>query len=247
MEGGNELIKTEETRSIEEIIKSRFEQSDSSKLAEYITGLKPDNPKMVERLIEDQKILRERYKLLDKDVRLETPGDYENYLRKIAQLNDIQINPKSDCGSFFENYSDANAVYLSGGKIGVNIDKNNKDKYSEDLLHLEHEIIHGLQDKYYPNKPIELREYEAYVAVGNNEYFVDNPEQVKPVLFDFFMGGSVEIDYKMASERTGEEREPVWKNSEYFLKNLDGISQEKIDNYKNKQQSTSTTTQGLAE
>ena len=47
----------------ESLISFRNKQSQYSRLAEVITGLRPEDPGMAERLIEDQKIVRAKYGL----------------------------------------------------------------------------------------------------------------------------------------------------------------------------------------
>ena len=47
--------------------------------------------------------------------------------------------------------------------------------------------------------------------------------------------GSVDHWYDDTSQKMGYKIEPEWDNPEYFLKNVDKISEEKIKEYKDKQ------------
>jgi hypothetical protein len=48
--------------------------------------------------------------------------------------------------------------------------------------------------------PIELMEYEAYVANVNLQYLKEHPEQIAEVFFDFFIGGSVRFFYEQENK-----------------------------------------------
>lgn len=60
---------------------------------------------------------------------------------------------------------------------------------------LEHEIVHALQDKRYPEMPIELKEYEAYMVNASIDYLRDHKDDVKWIL-QLFLLSSVETDYR---------------------------------------------------
>lgn len=234
MEGGNELIKQSETRSVGEIIESRYKQGRTDRLVEYITGLKLDDAELINRLGTDQEIVRKKYGLPSKDFKFSNPSEYEKYLRELAKTNGVTVRPTSDCGKFFDENSIAGGVFLNKEKsIGVDIDKTDTSSFLKSLTTLEHETIHSLQDKFYPGMPIEGQEYEAYVANWNIDYLRENKEALE-IVFSFGVGGSVGNWYKGESEEKGEEIIPKWDNPEYFLKNVDGINQKDIDNYKEK-------------
>lgn len=181
----------------------------STKLAEYITGLRPDNPMIVERLIEDQKIIRAKYGLPKREA-INNPYEYELTLRKIAGSLGVSIKSRSECGSFFEEYNNVGAAHFEKeNKIGVDIDRSNLKSYSKSMSTLEHELIHALQHKNSPRMPIELMEYEAYVACGNNELLREDLELVKTI-FQYLIGASVMHWYSQESKNRGEEVSPKW-------------------------------------
>ncbi|MEK7202257.1 MAG: hypothetical protein AAB669_01880 [Patescibacteria group bacterium] len=180
----------------------------SSKIAEYITGMKPEDPAMIDKLFTDQEIIRSKYHLPSLDL---PPAEYERGLKQIAQKLKVTVKPTSDCGKFFEENSIAGAVYFDeANQIGMDMDRSNEDTYSSSLGDFEHELIHAIQKHDTPSMPIELMEYEAYLAGGNVEFLKTNPEAIKDIFFGFLIGSSVNIYYKTESEKRGEAIVPVW-------------------------------------
>ena len=214
----------------QEIIDSRFKQSYASRLAEHITGLKKDDPEIIERIIEDQKIIREKYGL-PKETKSIPITDYERLLRDIAKKLGVNIRAKSDCGDFFNKTPLAGGVYSGDLKYaGVDIDKETKETYIRSLSTLEHELIHALQHKLSPAMPIELMEYEAYIAGGNTKYLKTNPRAVE-VIFGMAIGSSVNHWYKSMSKERSSEVLPEWDNPKFFIEKVDGINSDEIDRY----------------
>ena len=229
-----------EEKSIQEIMEFRRKQSYSSRLAEYITGIRPDDPKMPDRLIEDQKIVRAKYGLPSQDAKFETPSEYEHFLRSLARKNKISIRKKSDYTKFFKEHTMAGGLHSDklgkGNTAVVDLDKKDLKAYVRSLGFLEHEIIHGLQQIRFSNMPIELQEYEAYVAGLNVKKFRENPEDIEYVFFSFFVGGSVGFWYKYENNKrknsSDPEIKPEWEDPEFFLKNIDKIYGEDIESDK---------------
>lgn len=214
-----------EAQRIKERIAFRTKQSFSERLAEYLTGLDLNSPEMIPRLIEDQKVIRAKYGLPQKDAILNST-EYELLLKNMAKKAGVAIRPKSECGDFFEKYRFAGAVnYSSEKKIGIDIDKSTEKDYARGLNALEHELIHSFQTEKYPSMPIELMEYEAYVAGGNMKIFETNPEAVE-VVFGMLMAGSIGNWYSEESEKRGTTVKPEWNNPEFFLKKVDNINAE---------------------
>ena len=86
----NNLIEAKLTK--DQLLELRFNQPEASKLAEYITGIRPDDPQMLERLITDQKVLRGKYNLPPLESRREYPfAEYERLLYEMASKNNITI------------------------------------------------------------------------------------------------------------------------------------------------------------
>lgn len=204
---------------IKEKIAVRIAQSFSSRLSEYLTGLKPEDPRMIERLKRDQEIIRAKYNLPNPNLPL---TEFERALIRIAENMDVKIRSKAEFSKFFKEEPFAAAVHLGEGKISVDINRAGLNEYYRSLNVLEHELIHAIQDKRSRSMPIELMEYEAYVAGANIEYLENNPEAIDKIFFNFFVGISVNIHYRRLSEERGREVVPEWDNSEYFLKR-DGI------------------------
>ncbi len=222
------------------LIDFRFNQSIGSRLIEHITGLRPDNPEMGKRLVEDQKILRAKYNLPSRNLLHDSPAEYEQLLNEIAKKNNVVINDKSECGRFFQEHPFANGAYMDdSNSVAVGIDRNDSSLYKKGLATLEHELIHSEQEALYENMPIELREYEAYIAANINVHLLkeSSPEDIETVL-NFFIGGSVNIWYKQLNEKNKNESkpliEPKWDDPVFFLKNIDKVGQNVIDAYREK-------------
>lgn len=186
-------------------------QKFSDRLAEYIIGLKPGDPKIIDRLIEDQKIIRVKYGLPSyRDIPSLT--GYEAFLKRIAEENRVKIMETSTCSEFFRNQKKLRGMYMEEQKkIFVDIDRDNEDTYRKNLRVLEHETIHALQHKRYPNMPIELQEYEAYIAGGDMEYLRSNPIAVES-LFGILIGGSVLFWYTNENKHRVDKIKPEWED-----------------------------------
>lgn len=211
-----ELSPEERQRRVEK----RMNQGFSSRLAEYITGLRPDNPAMIERLIKDKEIIRVKYGLPPIGL---PPAEYERALRSRAKELDVPIRAKAELEMFFKEKA-AGAIYRDEtNEIYTDVDRESRRSYMSSINDLEHELIHAIQQKRFPSMPIEAMEYEAYVAGGNMEYLRQHPDQIDPILFNYFIGGSVSFHYREKSEKAGEEVKPIWNNPEYFLRK-DGIA-----------------------
>jgi hypothetical protein len=200
-------------------IKERFSQSFSSRLAEYITGLRSSDPVMIDRLTKDKEIIRAKYGL--PSIKL-PPAEYERTLRSMAKELGVPIRPKAELERFFKEKV-AGAIYRDEtNEIYADVDRESRRAYMSSINNLEHELIHSIQQKRFPSMPIEAMEYEAYVAGGNMEYLRRHPDQIDSTLFNYFIGSSVNFYYREKSEKTGRKVEPIWNNPEYFLRK-DGI------------------------
>jgi hypothetical protein len=226
------LYDSKEKRSPREIIESRFNQSRSSRLIEYATGLKPDDPRMGDKLVEDTKRIEAKYNLPPIAGPL---TEIEHGLREIARKNKVDIREKSACGSFFEE-NPYEGVYLSDLNVaGVDIDKSEKEKYWKSLLALRHELIHALQQNQSPSMPIEVMEYEAYMGSGlSADRLKQDPDKIETVL-GFFLSSSVSFWYNEENKKRkqGESKiKPAWDNPEFFLRQVDNVSDQDIERYK---------------
>lgn len=186
------------------------EQSRADKISNYIIGIGVEDPQMADRLASDQRAIRAKYHLPDLDMKTIAPSEYEGALRNIAKKEGVEIRGTHEFSAFFNEYPYAAAVHLGEGRIAVDVEREGSLKsYQSGLAMFEHELVHALQDKYSPRMPIELMEYEAYIANGNMDGLKNDPEMVK-VLFDMLIGGSVNHWYAEESERRGEKVTPQW-------------------------------------
>lgn len=225
---------TEEKLSVDKKIELRFKQNRTEALIEYVTGLKIDDPGLMDKIENDQKEIRSKYGLPNRDFKFDDPEGYERYLRQMAKDNEVEIKSEADFPEFFEKHKLAGGFSSEDGKtIAVDIDKTDDREYLKSLNKFEHEMIHSLQQINTPEMKIEQQEYEAYMVDWNIENLREN-KSLLYTAFDFFIGNSVYSYYRQKSEETGIKIEAEYKNPEYFLKNVDGISEEKIKEYKEK-------------
>ena len=209
-----EAPKQEPQAEVDNEALERMNQSRSSRLCEFVTGMKPENPDIIKRLEEDQKIIRGKYNLPDTNL---PPSEFERSLKQLAKKHGVQIRLKHEYSRLFDAAPGAAAMYLEGGKMVIGIDQSSLRNYKNSLKLMEHELVHGIQEKYAASMPIEMMEYEAYVANGNLDMLGNDPEAVKEILFETLIGGSVDIYYDLEGKRRGEKMSPVWDNPDYFL------------------------------
>jgi len=191
----------------------------SDDLCQFILGLplhKDNLPKILQRLEEDQQKTRKKYDLPPIPMLREDPREYQRRLIEKAKKIGVTILPKIACGSFFEETPAAGAVFISSSdsgssenKIGVDIKEDSLDNLIRSIKELEHELIHALQNKKYPSMPIEIQEYEAYASGINLIYLQKNPDEIKEIFFDFFIGGSVRTWYKLINEEASKKGLPA--------------------------------------
>lgn len=210
-----------------EMVEFRNNQSFEERLAEYITGLQLDDPKFVERLKQDQEIIRDKYGLPPISMIELAPSEFEGVLLSLAKEVGVQVRSEYEVGNFFEEHT-ASGVYLEKDKvISVKAYPDSVSPYKRRLTILEHELIHAMQDQNYPGMPIEAMEYEAYIANANFDHLDElNPEERVESLGTFFgymIGGSVRSWYSITSKDRGTEVKPIWDNPQHFLHEVDEI------------------------
>ena len=142
----------------------RSEQSFNDRLAEYITGIRLDDPKMVERLMEDQQIIRAKYGLPIMDMRFDEPNEYERMLLDLAKKMNVEIRSRSEMGQYFIDHPYAGAAHFGERRqIGIGIDRSDISSYKKSIGVLEHELIHASQLIDSPRMPIELQDRKSVV------------------------------------------------------------------------------------
>lgn len=217
-EAGNDLnSQLENSNGVEDASRSTY----AGRLIEYITGVKLNDPNLPERLINDQKIIRAKYNLPPREMRFDSPGEFEKILHNIAHTHNIRIDSKSECGTFFTESPGAGGVFFENSKkIGVDIDRGDYDAYTHSIGVFEHELIHGLQNEYSPGMPIELLEYEAYIAGAGLNHLkdMDETERIESleVFIGYAIGYSVQHWYSHHGEEIKKEQRPVWDDPDYF-------------------------------
>lgn len=130
------------------------------------------------RFTEDKHIVRHKYSLPDEALWLHQPDKYYHQLEIISRKAGIQIKNREEFGDFFKENRLATAVYLSAEDVIAMKKMQESDSLSEiasKSATLEHELIHAFQARRYPGMTLIRKEYEAYVAHGNEEIFITKP------------------------------------------------------------------------
>lgn len=190
-------------------------ESYGSKLCEYLTGLKISDPAIVERLEEDQLRIRTKYSLPTREKLQTVPREYEEDLRALARLYSVKIRGKDDIEGFFAAHPNASGAHFQELKsVFLDLETDTIQNYKGSLNILEHELIHAMQTEHSPGMPIEVMEYEAYVANANlshlNELSPEERPETIDVFFDYLVGASVSHWYQEEAEKKGAERKDQW-------------------------------------
>jgi hypothetical protein len=163
----------------------------------YVTGIwpTPGNEYLIaQRMEQDHYVIKQKYGLPPRDLRADNLVEYIRQLEKIAQQNNIPIRSSTEYQAFFSKFSSVGGVYddaLRSIFVPL-VDRNNTQMLTKYAGSLEHELIHGLQDKQYPGMPIEAMEYEAYVGANMSlGYLMSNPIDAIDTIFSFYVRGSV--------------------------------------------------------
>ncbi len=207
----------EEVKRVQETTESKEESASyGTQLLEHLTGLKIDDPKILEKLVEDKKRIRTKYNLPHEAMAKIFPAEYERRLRELAKEFQTDIRSKAEFEKFFERHSHAAALYDPPEKnIVADVNKHESlEEYTKSLATLEHEVIHAIQRVRSPGMPIEVQEYEAYLGANfhNLEELHNDPdrEEVLDTLFTYQVGVSVNHWYHEQSDMLKEEVRPDW-------------------------------------
>jgi hypothetical protein len=175
----------------EDTTQSEEGPSFGKQLAHYLTGMDIADPALIERIEQDQHVVREKYSLPPFVLKTVAPAEYERELHTLAQKHNIEIRSTHDFDAFFKEHPYAGGAHFEGAGIAVDVNKNESlEEYRLSLSRLEHELIHALQAKLSPRMPIEVMEYEAYIATGNTEVLKKERGLIE-MLFSMLIGGSV--------------------------------------------------------
>jgi hypothetical protein len=217
-----------------EIIEFRNNQSNISRLAENLTGFRPDNPKIIDLLVPEAEKIRDKYGLPNPTLMIINQKKYHNLLNNYIKENNIQIFHASGNEQFFvDNPNFPGAFFPETNSIVVNQDffddSPGHDKTMLFVL-LAHEITHAKQFENEPNMSIEQKEYEANMASLPIEYLYSTKEKEEKlnIVKDMFstINESVELCDKQGEEVTRE-----WYTPDNLLIKIDGITKEQIDTH----------------
>jgi len=224
-----------QTRSREEQIEFRKNQTFGSRLCEYITGMRPDDPGMAERLVDDRKVILQKYDLPDIHDYGGRLAEYENELDLIMKKKGINLKEVDDLGEdtarMVEMFEEREyGYYETEGEFVASsiLDRSDEKRYRADLQVRCHEMIHALQFRDYPNMPIEGMEYEATIVAMDPEALLEDREHLE-VIFEWPIMTSVRSYYKTIGKERGEKA--VWDTAEWWLKTVDGIEANESEIY----------------
>ncbi len=140
---------------------------------------------LVQRILEDKNIVKQKYSLPDKNMLLQNPNEYYRQLESIAKEEGIPVRSKDEFDAFFKKYT-SSAVYLNSDEYDPGIDGRtiviDKSQNIENIKvnidnssTFEHELVHALQDKRYPGMSLVRKEYEAYLTSASEQFIKKNP------------------------------------------------------------------------
>ncbi len=190
----------------------------TQKLVLHLTGFKTDDVRIIDKLIADKVRLRAKYQLPPLARRRSNPQEYEKELRGLAQKYKTQVRSSSESGEFFQVHPYAHAAHVpEDHRAIVDLDKEDRNTYALSLGDLEHELIHAMQSILSPRMPIELQEYEAYIAANFNylEDLKNEPNLAETIEAIFwYVAGSVDHWYSEQSKKRGEDLRPEWEKGD---------------------------------
>ena len=176
-------------------------KSNACIVAEKLTKLSPEDPRIVDYLIDESKKIADKYKLPDISQMFSAPREYDEQLGNVRMVNKIGWLTKSETGHFFEEYPDTSAAYFCDtNSIAINTEKQKDPNYNLGLYYMQitHEIIHGLQHIKDPDMEIEQKEYEAHVVSTPLKFLKENGflkgDSAKNLVEEIFDGISYSVD-----------------------------------------------------
>ncbi|MCX6726578.1 MAG: hypothetical protein NTY75_02035 [Candidatus Shapirobacteria bacterium] len=203
----------------QQTIEFRQSQSIISRLAEYTTGIRSENPGMGKFLVKEHDKYRREYGLPAEILKVVRPDEYEGYLKNLMAELGVKVVDKVNFKDFFKDHPTLNAAYFLETRTIAFDTRRETDDMANNFVRLsafEHEVVHALQDIVTPQLElgIEQREYRALV-VG----FLDNVLEKKPTaLFEAALKSLMEW------QKQGRKFSADWTSAEWWLKNVDKIT-----------------------
>jgi len=224
-----------------ETIESRFNQTNGSRVAELITGLRPEDPAMPERLTEIQQRILEKYQLPDIALSFSLGVGFSRIINHKLTENGISFLLKDQTQSFFDKYPQLFAAYFPDKKaIGINVEKQKDPNYNDFIynLTLMHEAIHALQDQHgdFNFLSIEWLEFEA--TIGSNLLSVYQNPEIRSLISQEQISKEMSIMFEnfylsiQAHEQQGGGTHKDKYTPENILRKIDGITDEQISSFK---------------
>lgn len=227
---------------IQKKIEYRLNQSNGSRLAEVITGHTPEDPQIIDRLIEIQDRIYQKYSLPDISLSITNPNLLHQKLGEILTSKHIPLLTKDVTKSHFDKYPNMYAAYFKDLKgIGINTEKQKDPNYNHLIYYmcLSHETTHALQDLGgdFDCFGVELLEFEATITATPLSPLKDidfrakvPPEQLKASMV--FMFDSMYASVENWEKQGGLTDKPHY-TAENMLRVFDGVTDEQVNTYKN--------------
>lgn len=148
----------------------------TSLLAEYVTGIPLEKySELVESMLIDKGKIRQRYGLPSEELKASNSSRYIELLKEIAEQNDLRILPEN------RRPDSNNTVALANGPMYDDISHTIYVNEGRGPTSWEHELVHGLEDRFNEGMTVERMEYEAYLCGINSRTFADPDWQVDAV------------------------------------------------------------------
>ncbi len=138
-------------------------------------------------LSSEREKLRNKYNVPDREGVIngtETTEQYYNNLLNLAKIEGVEVIKD------FENYAEehnlpkgSNACFADDTDQKIHLSSDFDYNNTPSVKTLEHEIVHALQYKYYPEMLIQQKEFEAYMVADGLPQIFENPK-----LRDIFLG-----------------------------------------------------------
>lgn len=161
-----ELFDNIEKPQHHKLISERIRQRSEDRLCEYLLGTPTNAPETLARIKDDKVIIRDKYNL---PKNTENLRDYYNELLRIAKEDGISIVGRDIVERMGGNLNSVASAFPHIKTVSIDIRETDWLEFKEGLGSLMHEIMHIKQFRDYTRAPIEIKEYEAFVATIDDE------------------------------------------------------------------------------
>lgn len=116
---------------------------------------------LLTRRVETQEVIRGKYHLPSRQMRILDPWEYVRTLEKMAIGLGVDIRMSWE----YSSYPNAQGAHYSRASKSIFLPS--KNDIRDRAAGFEHELIHAMQHTFYPRMSLRMREYEAYLVAYN--------------------------------------------------------------------------------